>query len=125
MYTTQAISTSYPRVLPIKLLFAPYTVVFVALITIFANYLLKLGLQNIFPTSAEQLLVLGIIFENPHIAASNVMILQTKASSWPLSYNWSITRTHHAIWSKGFFDLLLYLDNLSCNPSADRHWQDD
>ena len=75
MYTTQAISTSYPRVLPIKLLFAPYTVVFVALITIFANYLLKLGLQNIFPTSAEQLLVLGIIFENPHIVASNVMML--------------------------------------------------
>ena len=75
MHKNQAINASYPAVLPIKLLFAPYVIVLLALITIFTNYLLKLGLQNIFPTSAEQLLVLGIIFENPHIVASNVMML--------------------------------------------------
>lgn len=75
MYKSQTINESYPRVLPVKLLFAPYAIVFLALITIFIDYILKLDLQNIFPTSAEQLLVLGIIFENPHIVASNVMML--------------------------------------------------
>lgn len=61
--------------IPIWLLFLPYIIVPSILCIIIANHFGNFGLQARIPQSPEQIFVLGIIFENPHIIASNIMLL--------------------------------------------------
>ncbi len=68
-------STKAVARIPIWLLFVPYIIVPSMLIIILGNYFGNFGLQARLPQSPEQIFVLGIIFENPHIIASNVMLL--------------------------------------------------
>lgn len=68
-------STKYPYAIKPWMLFIPYLIVPIILILVLANYLGGWGLQKVLPQSAEQVFLLGIIFENPHIIASNIMLL--------------------------------------------------
>lgn len=66
---------SYPAVIKPWMLFIPYAIVPIILTLVIANLVGNWNLQRILPQSAEQIFVLGIIFENPHIIASNIMLL--------------------------------------------------
>ena len=66
---------SYPTVIKPWMLFLPYAIVPIILAVVIANLIGDWNLQRILPQSAEQVFVLGIIFENPHIIASNIMLL--------------------------------------------------
>lgn len=55
--------------------FLPYLIVPVTLVFLLANYLGHWQLQHVLPQSSEKIFVFGIIFENPHIIASNLIML--------------------------------------------------
>ena len=58
-----------------KVLFLPYLVVPVFLLILTANYFLHLNLQQHLPQSPQQVFILSIIFEKPHIVASSMILL--------------------------------------------------
>ncbi len=67
--------------------FIPYSVVPLALLFIVVNYIGGWHLQDALPQSAESIFVLGIIFENPHIIASNLMLLDKEYLQF---YRWKL-----------------------------------
>lgn len=74
---THITKQTFSRV-PAWAFFVPYSIVVIVALLLVINYLANWQIQNILPQSAEKIFVLGIIFENPHIIASNLMMVDNE-----------------------------------------------
>jgi hypothetical protein len=72
---SQTKSAHYPQIIEARHFFIPYAVVPFVLVIVLANWLIGWNLQETLPTSTASLIIFGLIFENPHIIASNLGLM--------------------------------------------------